>query len=153
MKEIYLLRRTLGKWNVRTPLREPKWPYHTLVSDEDYDWLMQWQWWFQQGSEYVRAYDDNRIIALHRTIAHRHDPRVNEAELIAHHIDARKNNNQHNNLCWVTYAEHARLHRVDLANARRAQARRIASASSLFLPDDEPVWLPFSIAIKGFPQD
>lgn len=46
----------------------------------------------------------------HRNIMHELDPRENEDELIVHHIDGNKGNNDPDNLVWMTQSEHMKLH-------------------------------------------
>lgn len=48
----------------------------------------------------------------HRTIMHEIDPRANEADLVVHHIDGNKSNNDPSNLIWMTRSEHIRLHKL-----------------------------------------
>ena len=48
----------------------------------------------------------------HRLILHQIDPRPNEDELVVHHIDGNKSNNDPSNLLWMTNSEHTRLHHL-----------------------------------------
>lgn len=48
----------------------------------------------------------------HRHALHIADPRENEHELVVHHIDGDKSNNDPSNLVWMTKSEHARLHHL-----------------------------------------
>lgn len=48
----------------------------------------------------------------HRAVLHQVDPRDNENELVVHHIDGNKANNDPHNLVWMTNSEHVRLHRL-----------------------------------------
>ena len=43
---------------------------------------------------------------------HEIDPRENEDELVVHHIDGNKSNNDPSNLMWMTKTEHLRLHHL-----------------------------------------
>ena len=49
---------------------------------------------------------------LHRLVMHESDPRPNEDELVVHHIDGDKGNNDPSNLIWMTKTEHLRYHRT-----------------------------------------
>ena len=48
----------------------------------------------------------------HRYVMHRVDPRENESELVVHHIDGNKANNNPSNLMWMTVSEHSILHHL-----------------------------------------
>lgn len=48
----------------------------------------------------------------HRHIMHNADPRDNEDELVVHHIDGDKSNNDPANLTWMTRSEHSKLHHL-----------------------------------------
>ena len=48
----------------------------------------------------------------HRYIMHKIDSRSNEDELVIHHIDGDKSNNDPTNLTWMTRSEHIRLHKL-----------------------------------------
>ena len=48
----------------------------------------------------------------HRAIMKSIDPRDNEDELVIHHIDGNKGNNDPSNLMWMTRSEHSRLHHL-----------------------------------------
>lgn len=55
---------------------------------------------------------DGKFTTEHRYIMHSIDPRPNEDELVVHHIDGDKSNNDPSNLRWMTKSEHVRLHRL-----------------------------------------
>lgn len=49
---------------------------------------------------------------VHRKVMHEIDPRPNEDELVVHHIDGDKGNNDPSNLMWMTNSEHSRFHHL-----------------------------------------
>lgn len=55
---------------------------------------------------------EGKEIGEHRYIMHMVDPRPNEDELVVHHIDGNKSNNDPSNLVWMTSSEHSRLHKL-----------------------------------------
>ena len=61
--------------------------------------------------KYLKAGLDKEI-AEHRQVMHLVDPRDNENELVVHHIDGDKSNNNPANLTWMHRSDHARLHRL-----------------------------------------
>lgn len=48
----------------------------------------------------------------HRAVMLRVDPREDAADLVVHHIDGDKVNNDPSNLMWMTNSEHQRLHKT-----------------------------------------
>ena len=53
-----------------------------------------------------------REMPEHRYIKHLVDPQENENELVVHHIDGDKSNNDPDNLQWMTNSDHSRLHHL-----------------------------------------
>ena len=51
-----------------------------------------------------------KLTSVHRYVMHLHDPRPNESELVVHHIDGNKSNNDPSNLVWMSQEEHMRFH-------------------------------------------
>lgn len=54
---------------------------------------------------------NGKLQTVHRTLMHEIDPRNNESELVVHHIDGNKSNNDITNLTWMPKGDHIRLHK------------------------------------------
>ena len=68
---------------------------------------------FTTSGKYIyagKAYPNYTV--MHRAIMHTIDPRENEDELVVHHIDGNKSNNDPSNLMWMTKSEHLRWHHL-----------------------------------------
>lgn len=66
----------------------------------------------ESKGKYKYSIKDGKFVAMHRYILHSVDPRPNENELVVHHIDGNKANNDPSNLVWMTKSEHSRLHHL-----------------------------------------
>ena len=53
-----------------------------------------------------------REMPEHRYVMHTVEPRDDEDDLVVHHIDGNKSNNDPSNLMWMTPGEHSRLHHL-----------------------------------------
>lgn len=62
--------------------------------------------------KYIRR-GQPKLTVEHRLIMHQKDPRDDEENLVVHHIDGNKANNDPSNLMWMTNSEHQRLHHLD----------------------------------------
>ena len=56
--------------------------------------------------------EHGKSVQEHRYVMHQVDPRPNEDELVVHHIDGNKSNNDPSNLMWMTVSEHMKLHKT-----------------------------------------
>jgi hypothetical protein len=86
------------------PLTQGK---YTKVDDEDYDWLMQWKWFFLNGAYAARHTKGSRntkrkFVFMHREICH------TPAEMETDHIDGDGLNNQRGNLRHCTSQQNNR---------------------------------------------
>lgn len=83
----------------------------TLVSEEDYPFLMQWTWGLQvdnRGKNYVRRYICKSNLYLHRVIMRRVCPAPSEAHRYVDHINGDGLDNRRENLRWATASENAK---------------------------------------------
>jgi hypothetical protein len=109
------------------------WKYHrqkfvVLVSDEDYDFLMQWQWHISGGGYAARrsrkSEGKRRMLYMHRVILERKLDDLIPDGFVVDHIDRNTVNNTRENLRTVTKRENcfnqARYDRF--AHAKRFQA-------------------------------
>lgn len=60
--------------------------------------------------KYVRQ--GGKSVFEHRVVLHTIDPRPDEDELVVHHVDGNRGNNDPSNLVWMTRDEHSRLHHL-----------------------------------------
>ena len=60
----------------------------------------------------------SRQTGIHRLILHAFDPRENEQELEVHHIDGNPQNNNLDNLVWVTHEENVRYIKPEKLQSR-----------------------------------
>jgi hypothetical protein len=73
---------------------------HTIVDDEDYEWLMQWKW-STNVHGYVQARVNGKMTLMHRLLMSFPDKCID-------HINLNKLDNQRNNLRLCTRAENNR---------------------------------------------
>lgn len=62
------------------------------------------------NSEYSHFKIEGRDIAIHRLVAETFIPNHDKDKTIVHHKDGNKHNNHVDNLKWISYREHNRLH-------------------------------------------
>lgn len=83
----------------------------TDVSDEDYEFLIRWQWSAhrdQRGHLYVRRMHYRSPVYMHRVIMRRVSKQPSDSHCLVDHLDGDGINNRRSNLRWATYAENAK---------------------------------------------
>jgi len=91
------------------------------VDDEDYDYLMQWNWCIQKGiyTLYVSALINNKKTLMHRLLLGLTDPKI-----LGDHRDHNGLNNQRNNLRRATHVENAQNMSIKKRKSKGVYFRR-----------------------------
>ncbi len=105
-----------------------------LVDDEDYDWLMQWKWFFsaRYAKRTINKSKKHNIektsnFFMHRAII------VPPLDLFADHIDGNGLNNQRSNLRIVTKSQNR-------GNSKRALSNESSKYKGVFFAKDRNKW-------------
>lgn len=90
----------------------------SIVDDKDYDFLMQWKWYFNKNGNYAERTTSEKKNGR-KTSIKMHINIMGGSAFLIDHIDGNTLNNQKSNLRYCSYAENARNQRKRLGTSSR----------------------------------